>query len=70
MYFKLEFERDFSAAKVLIRYKKSLEATFNAYSTPARRGYKNIQPRDFKKMLRDMQIIPMLTSEMKSGKVY
>ena len=54
----------------MLTEKKSLEKIFDGYSKASKRGVKIIPLRQFKWMMRDLSVIPHITTEYKCAQLF
>jgi hypothetical protein len=67
--YRVEYETTV-AKRLMLKEVKALEKIFNGYTKASKRGIKIIPLRQFKWMLRDLSIIPHITTEYKCGQLY
>jgi hypothetical protein len=67
--YKKEFLNN-DGQKLMAKGKQTFEKIFNSYSKASKRGVKIIVLRSFKMMLRDLQIIPHISTEYKCTQIF
>ena len=69
-HYRMEFETSKSVRKAFTRERKMIEGIFNGYTKASKRGVKIVPLRQFKWMMRDLSMIPHITTEYKCAQLY
>ena len=67
--FRLQFEHH-EVYKLMMTERKALERIFDGYTKASKRGVKIVPLRQFKWMLRDLSVIPHITTEYKCAQLF